>query len=198
MLAIFWGLLISAFLLSSGCSQTDSARHRVPDAAQAGTDAVPVPPEADGPVAADPERPGDAEGQAVKPEVTEGLETVDFSVPEIKAPEGNEIKLDQTLLALVRAQDEGGPGAVKALVAKSEVQLDANGRVRVEIVASAETAVAALKKRVTALDGEVTADFQNHVYALVPTASLGTLAAEEAVWSMAVSRPTVAPLGAPR
>lgn len=215
-------LLTISFMLYSGCSKSDSARHSSVDPVPAGTESVATPPEAERPVAEDPTKPGEGQPDVgtkpgsdpvvaddpAKPGNGQGLKadsekpsdttTIAFPVPEIRPPEGDEIKLDQTLLALVRARREGGGDAVKALVAEGRIELEAEDRVRVEVTVTKPAAVAELKEQIAALGGEVTTEFDNRIYALVPTASVETLAAKESVWTMAVPQVVASPFGAPR
>ena len=215
-------LLTISFMLYSGCSESDSAEHSALDPAPVGTESAPTPPEAEHPVAEDPVKPGEGEpevgtkpgldpvvaedpakpgegqGAEADPEKTPDTTAIAFPVPEIRPPEGDEVKLDQTLLALVRARREGGGDAVKALAAEGRIELEAEDRVRVEVTVTTAAAVAELKKQIAALGGDVSTDFHNRVYALVPTASVETLAAEESVWIMAVPQVVASPFGAPR
>ena len=87
---------------------------------------------------------------------------------------------------------------MKALVAEGRIELEAEDRVRVEVTVTAPAAVVELKEQIAALGGEVTTEFDNRIYALVPTASVETLAAEESVWIMAVPQVVASPFGAPR
>ena len=172
----------------------DNARHFPLDPVPAETEVAPGPLIAEGPATEDPAKPGDEPSMGVEPERTTGAYTIDFAMPEIRPPERNEIKLDQTLLALVRAQREGGTDAVEAMVAAGWVELESEDRVRVEITVTATTAVAAVKEHIAASGGEVSTDFHNRVYALVPMAAVETLAGMESVWNMTVPQVVASPL----
>lgn len=146
----------------------------------------------------DPAKLGEGQSAEADPEKTPDTTAIALPVPEIRPAEGDEIKLDQTLLALVRARREGGGDAVKAMVAEGRIELEAEDRVRVEVTVTTAAAVAELKQQIAAVGGEVSTEFQNRIYALVPTASVETLAAEESVWNMAVPQVVASPFGAPR
>lgn len=197
MLPLF-SLLAISFLLYSGCSKLDSARRFPLDPVPADTEVVPDPLVVERPATEDPAQPSDVQSTVVESENSTGTPLIELAVPQIRPPERNEIKLDQTLLALVRAQREGGPDAVKTLVAEGRVVLEAEDRVRVAITVTAATAVAAVKEHIAASGGEVSTEFHNRVYALVPTTAVETLANVESVWNMAVPQVVASPLGVSR
>lgn len=190
-------LLTISFLLYAGCSKPDMTRDMPKTLEQVPAD-TPGPPVAEHPGTEEPAKPGAGQNAGVEPEKATGPSAIDFAVPEIRPPEGNEIKLDQTLLALVRAQRQGGVDAVKAMVAEGRVELEAEDRVRVEITVTAETVAAEVAERIAAAGGEVTTVFHNRVYALVPLADVETLTTVESVWNMAVPQVVASPLDVSR
>ena len=115
-------------------------------------------------------------------------------VPAAKAPEGVEVKLDGRLIAVVRAYRSGGDIAAKALV-RTENVATVDDRLRVGVTVADTKDVAATRTRIGELGGEVTVEFGNRVFALLPVAALESLAAEEIVWSIAVPRQIVSPPG---
>lgn len=193
MLRLFSFLAIS-FLLYWGCSESSSARRSRLDPEPEWSESVPTPPNAEQSAAGDSEKSGDGQNLKSESEKSTANRVIDFPVPEIRPPEGDEIKLDQTLLALVRARHERSTAAVNALVGEGRIELEAEDRVRVEVTATSTTAVAALKEHIVDLGGEVSSEFRNRVYAFVPMESLETLAAVDSVWNMAVPQAVASPL----
>ena len=127
-------------------------------------------------------REGDAAGGPVK-----------LEAPAVKAPEGLEVKLDGNLVALVRSYRQGGEAAVKTLVRSGNVEMIGN-RLRLGVTVADEAQVAAVKRKIGELGGEVTVELGNRVFALLPVAALEPLAAEEGVWSMEAPQPVASPL----
>lgn len=195
---VLFSLLTISFLLHSGCSKPDSAGSLPSDPVPAGTEVAPDPLIAEHPVTEGRAKPGDGPNTEGEPEGSTGTTSIDFAVPEIRPPQVDEMKLDQTLLALVRAQREGGADAVRAMVEEGRVELEAEDCVRVEITVTAATAVAAVKEHITASGGEVTAEFHNRVYALVPMAAVEPLAAAESIWNITVPQVVATPFDEPR
>ena len=120
---------------------------------------------------------------------------VQFDVPAVKPPEGAEVKLDGSLVALVRAFREGGDAAANALVRSASLDSEED-RLRVGVIVEDEAQVASVTKRIEELGGEVTVGLGNRIFALLPVAAVELLASEDAVWSMAVPRPVASPFGA--
>lgn len=193
MLRLF-SLLTISFLLYWGCSESYSARRSPLDTEPEWIESVPTPPNAEHPAAGDVAKPGDGQDWEAASEKTTANPAIEFSVPEIRPPEGDEIKLDQTLLALVRARHERGTTAVIAVVEEGRIELEAKDRVRLEVTATSATAVAALKEHIVDLGGEVGSELRNRVYAFIPIESLETLAAVGSIWNMAVPQPVASPL----
>lgn len=115
------------------------------------------------------------------------------NVPAAQAPEGVEVKLDGQLIAVVRAYQSGGDIAAKALVRAENVAADAD-RLRLAVTVANRNDVVAMRSRITQLGGEVTVEFGNRVYALLPVAALEPLAADEMVWSIATPRQIASPV----
>jgi hypothetical protein len=75
-----------------------------------------------------------------------------------------------------------------------ERELPARGaRLHVEIVASSAQDVAAVRRLVAALGGEVTADFENRVWGYVPASALQSLAEAPEVFMLQLARADVRP-----
>ena len=197
MLRLF-SLLTIALLLYWGCSEAYSTRHSPLDPEPEWIESVPPPPNAEHSAPGGVAKSDDGQDLKSESEKTTANRAIDFPVPQIRPPEGDEIKLDQTLLALVRARHERSTAAVNALVGEGRIELEAKDRVRVEVTATSATAVPALKEHIVDLGGEVSSEFRNRVYAFVPMESLETLAAVPSVWNMAVPQVVALPLDASR
>jgi hypothetical protein len=122
------------------------------------------------------------------------------SVPDsIKAPElpaklepetEAEKKLDGNLLQIVRAGRTGKASGAEAK-AKSLHLTDSANLVKVEITAVDKEKVEAVKKAVEAEKGNIVVGLENHVFAMVPPASVEALAKLTEVFSMAVVSDTL-------
>ena len=108
MLRLF-SLLTSALLLYGGCSEAYSTRHSPLDSEPEWIESVPTPPNAEHSAAGDVAKPGGGQDWEAESEKTTANPAIDFPVPEIRPPEGDEIKLDQTLLALAGPVTKGVP-----------------------------------------------------------------------------------------
>ena len=115
------------------------------------------------------------------------------SEPQARSPEGVEVKLDGRLIAVVRAYRSGGDVAAKALARTERVATVAD-RLRVGVTVADKNDMDSLRTRIAELGGEVTVEFGNRLYALLPVAALESLAEEERVWSIATPRKVASPL----
>ena len=150
-----------------------------------GSDAGPVPPASGDPPGAVADPGQDPAGVGLGG-------PVQFVVPDAQPAEGVEVKLDGGLIALVRAYRTGGDTAAKALVSSEGFEMT-DERLRVGVTVSNEAQVASVRQRIEELGGKVIVGLANQIYAFLPVAAVESLAAEEAVWSMAVPQRIASP-----
>ncbi|MCY4597869.1 MAG: hypothetical protein OXC19_24105 [Bryobacterales bacterium] len=141
-----------------------------------------------------PPASGDPPGAVADPgqDAAEPGGRVQFDVPVVEPAEGVEVKLDGSLIALVRAYQAGGDTAVKALVSSEGFEMR-DELLRVGVTVSDEAQVASVRQRVEELGGEVIVGLATQLYAFLPVAAVESLAAEEAVWSMALPQRVASP-----
>ena len=121
---------------------------------------------------------------------------LDFgAIPEAEVATGAEAKLDETLLALVRATGTGDRSALDRVAEQGATTVDKDGLVRVDVTVEEVSLTDAVRMRVEELGGQVTVDFERHVYVLLPIKSIERLANESAVWSMSAQEIVAAPIG---
>lgn len=118
---------------------------------------------------------------------------VQLEDPLVEPPQGVEVKLDGSLVALVRAYRAGGQAAASALVRTEGFEMTQE-RLNVGVTVGDEAEMATIRERIEELGGEVTVGFANQIYALLPISAVEALATEESVWSMAVPRRVTSPL----
>jgi hypothetical protein len=101
-------------------------------------------------------------------------------------------KLDQGLLALAQSYRQSGDKDINQTAGGQGLVLQ-DGKVKVDITLDKKESLAAVKAKLAPLGVEVITDLENHLFALVPVASIDKLAALDEVWSMAASRPVTGP-----
>lgn len=99
-------------------------------------------------------------------------------------------KLDDRLLQLVKAARGGGVTAADAM-AKALSLYEKESLVKVEITAVDTAKVPVIKKAIETGKGELIIDLENHIFALVPSGLIETLAQSPAVYTIASTAATV-------
>ena len=106
-------------------------------------------------------------------------------------------KLDARLVDLIEQFDAGDPEAATAYGATHGVEIR-DGTVAVRLVAESEEAVERLKRWIEEVaNGEVTATFENNIYASLPVLDITDLARSGMVHRVDLEEPVFAPPGQP-
>jgi hypothetical protein len=109
------------------------------------------------------------------------------------APVSTKDKLDSVLLNLVKAREKGGEKSVVSYANSIDLALE-NGQVPVTIIGVSEEKLASIQEKLANNGGTEITTFENNLYALVPVEAIKPLAADDAVWTMSLSRQMFYPM----
>lgn len=107
--------------------------------------------------------------------------------PQKSATVSTDDKLDGVLLNLVKARKKGGEKSMLTYADSIDLKLE-NGQVPVTIIGVSEEKLASIQEKLIANGGSSLTTFENNLYALIPLKAIESVAAEDAVWTMSLSR----------
>jgi hypothetical protein len=102
-------------------------------------------------------------------------------------------KLDGVLLNLVKARKKGGEKSMLTYANSIDLKLE-NGQIPVTIIGISEEKLASIQKKLAVNGGKEITTFENNLYAVVPVEAIEPLAADDAVWTMSLSRQMFFPM----